>query len=165
MKLLTLIRHAKSSWAHPELDDIDRPLNARGLKAAPLMGQRLAVSRKDWSGVRMFTSPARRARDTAELIAAELSLSAGAITELPHLYTFDARELLLAIRTLPDDSEAVLLVAHNPAITEVANLLTGAQIDNVPTAGMVSMSLDIPGWRQAAAGDAILLEFDYPKRT
>ncbi|MDH3511983.1 MAG: histidine phosphatase family protein [Gammaproteobacteria bacterium] len=69
-KRLTLLRHAKSSWNNPSLDDRDRPLNKRGERDAPMMGQRLL--KKSTRPSLILTSPAKRARQTARLIAREI---------------------------------------------------------------------------------------------
>ena len=71
MKHLLLLRHAKSAWGDPSLADIDRPLAARGRKAAPQMGRELAT--RGWAPQTVLVSPARRARETWELVAAKLS--------------------------------------------------------------------------------------------
>lgn len=162
MKRLTLVRHAKSSWKHPELADFDRPLNKRGRRDAPFMAARLAQS-----GARpglILTSPALRARLTALPLREALQLAPERLVEEPRLYEADAGRLLEILRGLEAGIEHVLVVAHNPGLTDLVNLLSDAGIDNLPTCGIVSLAADIGRWGQLQPGRAQVLDFDYPKR-
>ncbi len=160
MKLLTLIRHAKSSWSQPELDDFERPLNRRGERDAPKMGKRLAALEPHPD--RFVSSPAVRARRTAEVIADAVS---GAAPELvDSLYLASPGRMLGVVHDLDDALEHVALVAHNPGTTEFANALADIRIDNVPTCGVVRLELAVDHWRDTAFGCARLLDFDFPKK-
>ena len=92
MKLLTLIRHAKSSWSDPTLKDFDRPLNKRGHRNAPLMGDMLRLKNIHFDQV--YSSPARRALDTAHYICAAVDYDLNRIEADPDLYHAGAGELL-----------------------------------------------------------------------
>ncbi len=162
MKTLTLLRHAKSSWDHPELADIDRPLNKRGKRDAPIMGERLA--RAGISPELILTSPARRARKTASRVARALGYPADRIVVDPRIYAAAPAELMALIRGLDDRWSDVMLVGHNPTLTELANELTAADIDNVPTAGVVRIRFPVPSWSDIRPGAGELTLFDYPKR-
>ncbi|NOT71630.1 MAG: histidine phosphatase family protein [Hyphomicrobium sp.] len=118
MLRLALLRHAKSSWAEPGLLDINRPLNARGRAAAPVMGHVLA-SLKFTPGA-ILCSPAKRTRETLELIAADVNASAAAVTYDENLYLAEAEELLQHLRALPDKVKCALVVGHNPGLHELA---------------------------------------------
>lgn len=162
MKRLTLIRHAKSSWDHPELSDFDRPLNKRGKRNAPEMGQRLAGH-----GLRpdlVVSSPARRALDTARVIAEAIGYPADAIRQDPNIYEASVGALLEVLAELPDECRHVVLFGHNPGLTDLANDLTRGGIDNVPTCGVVDCALDVRNWSEVGSGCGRLLEFDYPKK-
>ena len=90
MKSITLIRHAKSSWKDPTLPDFDRPLNKRGYRNAPFMGQLL--HEKGVAFERVYSSPARRAIDTAKYICSEIDYDLTEIKTDPSLYHADASD-------------------------------------------------------------------------
>ena len=162
MKRLLLIRHAKSSWEDLALRDFDRDLNERGRRDAPRMGERLAA-RGDRPDV-FVVSTARRARSTAELLAAELAFPIDRIGFRDELYLSSPAVMLDVIRQTAKEVETLALVAHNPGITELANQLAGGRrIDNMPTCAIATFQLPIDDWRQAGR-EAELVDFDYPKR-
>ncbi|MEQ8312909.1 MAG: histidine phosphatase family protein [Gammaproteobacteria bacterium] len=162
MKTLYLLRHAKSSWDDPDLKDFERPLSKRGRRDAPRMGERFK-SRGD--GLQcIICSPAVRTKTTAKLFAEAIDYPADDIASNPELYFAGSGMFLKAASLLDDGFDQAMLVGHNPAITEFANLMTNAGIDNIPTAGLVKMSLDIDQWSDIEAGSAELKEFDYPKK-
>lgn len=162
MKTLTLIRHAKSSWKDPTLRDFDRPLNKRGYRNAPFMGQLLNERGVNFD--RVYSSPARRAIDTAKYICTEIDHDLDEIKKDPSLYHADADDLLDFIGALDDELNDVALVGHNPALTELTNLLSAEPIDNVPTSGIVLFQVDIEHWRDLSKAKATLLGFEYPKK-
>jgi phosphohistidine phosphatase len=161
MKILTLIRHAKSSWDQPGLDDIDRPLNPRGRHDAPLMGSVLA--RRGFAPDRFFTSPALRALRTAQAIAAALGRPASWIRLDDRWYHRQSKGLLDVLRSLAPELQWVACVGHNPALTELVNRLAGKKVDNVPTAGIVQLHFEIDQWTQLGQVRALRMEIDFPK--
>lgn len=162
MKVLTLVRHAKSSWKDRELADFDRPLNARGKSDAPLMGRRLAARGRRPDLV--LSSPAKRAIATLKNIAREVGFSERDIVTDSRAYEADARELLFLVRGIDDVHHDVLLCGHNPGLTDFSNLITNRTIDNIPTCGVVSIRFPVDSWREVMPGSGELLYFDYPKR-
>ena len=162
MKLLTLIRHAKSSWKQAGIDDFDRPLNGRGERDAPRMGKRLA----DAGAVPdlIISSSARRALRTAQVIAEQLGIDPADVVLGSNLYLASPGQMLDTLRGLDPSLRHAALVAHNPGIGDLLNGLTGCRIDNVPTCGIARLRLDVERWSQTDLGVAELLEFDYPKR-
>ncbi|MGS2724535.1 SixA phosphatase family protein [Porticoccus sp. GXU_MW_L64] len=162
MKQLVLVRHAKSSWADESLRDIERPLNKRGLRNGPEMGLRLAAA--GVSVERIYSSPAVRAQHTAELLAEQLGFASGQIETLSSLYTFNYEELLSLVRSLDDNCDRVMLVCHNPAITDLVNFLALSHLGNIPTAGVATLHIQHTNWAEASAGSAELAHFDYPKK-
>ncbi|MDT8441912.1 MAG: histidine phosphatase family protein [Desulfuromonadales bacterium] len=162
MKQLILLRHAKSSWKDPTLDDFDRPLNKRGEAAAPVMGRRLAARRL--RPEQIVCSPARRTRMTAERVAAALGVPATAIEDRPELYAADLATLLACLRRLDDTWSTILLVGHNPGLTELANTLAPCRIDNIVTCGVVALGLPLTRWAELTPGCGRLLFYDDPKR-
>ena len=161
-KRLTLLRHAKSSWNNPGLDDRDRPLNKRGERDAPMMGQRLL--KKETRPSLILTSPAKRARQTARLIAREIGYPLEFLQTEHELYLADPGTMLAIIAQQDNAFNDIVLCAHNPGITDLANRLSGASIDNVPTCGMVFLEAEISSWDEINTSRCTLAEFDYPKR-
>lgn len=165
MKTLYLIRHAKSSWDAPELDDFERPLNKRGKKDAPAMANRLKERQKTPDF--MITSPATRAYDTCKEFAKILDYDKEKIKTEKRLYHATEDQFLTVIRELKDrendDDEVVLLFGHNPGLTEFVNLLLKENIDNIPTCGIVKANLKIDRWKDAQSGCGELEFFDFPK--
>jgi len=167
MKTLILIRHAKSSWKDPTLDDHDRPLNKRGLRDAPTMGRRLDAHLRTQTinGPDVWlSSSAERALATSRLISMELTLDTPPIEPTPALYSFDPIELLRVVRHLDARHQQVWIVGHNPAIADLAERLTGTALPKVPTCALLQIQLDAPTWREIEQHDAELLWFDYPNR-
>ncbi|MEX2468946.1 MAG: histidine phosphatase family protein [Pseudohongiellaceae bacterium] len=161
MKTLYLLRHAKSSWENPGLKDFERPLNERGTSDVPVMAERFNVRKKKVDCI--IASPAQRAKTTARLFARGIHYPEDNIASNPELY-FAGTGMLLKAASLADDTcESVMLVGHNPAITEFANAMAGCDIDNVPTCGLVELTLPVAHWADIELGGATLVEFDFPK--
>ena len=161
MKTLILVRHAKSSWKHPGLPDRLRPLNKRGQHDAPVMGKRLA--KREITPDLIVSSPAARAMATAESIAREIGHPEEEIRADERLYGASAFELLEIIQELDDALEHVMLIGHNPGLTDLANDL-GCDIDNIPTCGIVEMEFDTDSWAHVDDVDPACVDFDYPKK-
>jgi len=162
MKTLTLVRHAKSSWKDPTLADHDRPLNKRGRRDATRMGKRFAAAAMR-PGL-LVSSPAVRARCTAEMIARELGYAADRIVLDDRLYENGVAGMLDAVRELDDSVDHAVVFGHNPTLTMAVNQLTGSDIDNVPTCGVAHIRLATDSWAAVGIAEAELIEFDYPKR-
>ncbi len=162
MKVITLIRHAKSSWKFPELDDHDRPLNKRGKRDRFKMADYLA--QQAWTIEMVYSSTAKRALDYAQTLSQVASLPLAAKSDL---YTFSAERLLSFIESIDESLKDVALVGHNPAITSLTNILTNQVseqlIDNVPTAAMARIELPISSWRKISDGGGKLGVFQIPK--
>lgn len=160
-KRLTLVRHAKSSWSNPDLIDFERPLNKRGQRDAPLMGRYLAG--KDLHFDLLLVSPAIRARMTAEALAEQLEIDPARLTVNKGIYQATVSELVELLRSIADIHKNVLLLGHNPAITDLANYLVDGRLENIPTCGIFSVELQVPSWRQLDRAAAKLLFYDFPK--
>jgi len=163
MKTLHLLRHAKSSWDEPGLSDRERGLNKRGLRDAPRMGAALAGL---VAPMPVVASTAKRAQMTLE----GLCSSWPALAELEHrseeeLYTFSSSELCNWTAQQSDRVDALFLIGHNPAFTDTVNELAGEyQLNNLPTAGYVRLSLDIDQWGQLEQGVAVVEQSLFPKQ-
>ena len=160
MKHLLLLRHAKSSWKDAECDDFDRPLNKRGRRNAPLMGQRLAEHGEVPEVI--ISSPARRARDTAQLVAAAMHYDKSAIHFEPCIYDADVGTLIELIGHLEPSRQDVMLVGHNPGLTDLANLLAPCQINNIVTCGVVKLAFEADSWPDIQFSSGRMLFYDYP---
>lgn len=143
-KTLLILRHAKSSWNHPQLSDHARPLNTRGQKAAPRMGQLIYV--EDLVPDVILSSTARRALETAEIVA-EASGFAGEIIQLDDLYHGWPSDYLNVLRPLPDDIHIALVVGHNPGVEALLEILTD-ETEPMPTAALAHLKLPINSWNQ-----------------
>lgn len=162
MKNLVLIRHAKSSWDDPGLDDLERPLNGRGKRDAPLMGT--VLKERGLSPDIILTSPARRALKTAKVVAERLGFPTERLSIDGRIYLCGTATLLDLIQQLPDASDQVVVFGHNPDLTDLVNLLADAGIGNLPTCGAASLDFAVDSWAAVAAGAGRLRFFDYPKR-
>ena len=143
MKTLLIMRHAKSSWNYPELADYDRPLNARGKRDAPRMGQYLR--QEELIPDRILTSSAKRARKTANKVAKSCGYT-GKVKKLDALYDTVPGVYFEILQALPDTYERVMVVGHNPTMEQLVNHLTG-EIKRMPTAAIAHIELAIQSWK------------------
>ena len=159
MKTLLLMRHAKSSWKDDSLDDHDRPLNKRGKREAPRMGELL----KDQNLLPdyLLASSARRARKTAECVAFASGFR-GETRITSELYMAGTSKLLEIIAQTPESYQTLLLIAHNPGLEELLEHLT-SQYRALPTAAIANLRLEIPSWKQVTAIPASLVELWQPR--
>lgn len=163
MKTLHLMRHAKSAWEDPGLSDRERGLNTRGRRDAPRMGAALAACMAPMS---LAVSPAVRAQLTLEgLCAGWPALGALRHQAEDALYTFAAADLCAWLRARDDATQALFMLGHNPALTDLANsLCAGEGIANLPTAGYLELSLDIDRWRELRPGCGIRVASLFPRQ-
>ncbi|MEO5682539.1 MAG: histidine phosphatase family protein [Chitinophagaceae bacterium] len=162
MKTLLLIRHAKSSWEDAGTRDFDRSLNKRGLKDANEMAVRLS-SRIDTIDA-LITSPALRAKTTAEIFLATYKMKHDQLITEQELYLAPAYFFEQLISGIDNRFNTVAVFSHNPGITDFVNTLTAAvKTDNVPTCGIFAVKADIDSWKNFAAATKELLLYDYPK--
>jgi len=156
MKQLFVLRHAKSSWNHPELDDHDRPLNKRGERDAPRMGRLLLE--QTLLPDRIVSSTAARARATAEIVAEACGYGRQVVLTR-ELYLATPGDCLALLAQIPVEDESVMLVGHNPGTEELVELLTG-RAERMPTAALARIALPIDAWRSATrdmGGDLLAL--------
>ena len=161
MKALLLIRHAKSSWDNPVQNDFDRPLNARGLKDAPMMAQRLLDRKVKIDG--FFSSPAVRAKQTCSLFMEAFKVDESKIHLLSQLYLAVPDVFMQTIVNIPDLVSCAAIFSHNDGITEFANTLTNTHVDNMPTCSVFAVKADIETWKDFTKAKKEFWFFDYPK--
>ena len=169
MKTLVLLRHAKSAWSDPRLDDHDRPLNARGERAAKAMADHIAreVPRPDL----ILCSTAVRTRQTLAPLLKRLERAAPPISLEGGLYLASEGALLRRLQALAEDVTAVLLIGHNDGIGQLAAHLAG----DGPTEALTSLRAKFPTgalavlrtpdgpWSDLRPGCAKLQEFVRPR--
>jgi phosphohistidine phosphatase len=143
MKTLLVLRHAKSSWSDPALDDHDRPLSKRGRRDGPRMGALLRACGLMPDVV--ISSDAVRARLTAEAVAEAARFTGQSLLDR-RLYLASPADIRAVLRTVPDEAETVMIVGHNPGLEELVAQLTGEQRD-LPTAALAQIVLPIDRWR------------------
>ena len=162
MKNLYLTRHAKSSWGNPGLADIDRPLNGRGKKAAPLMGK-LIVDRGENPEL-LISSPANRAFSTAKEFAKEMGCAETNIIVNRAIYGAGAQQLLNLVQDVDDLYNSIMLFGHNPTFTSFCNMVSGENIVNVVTCGVVRIDFEFSSWKNIDFNSGRMIYYEYPKK-
>ncbi|MGI9393184.1 MAG: SixA phosphatase family protein [Boseongicola sp.] len=155
---LILMRHAKSSWDNPALDDFDRPLNARGNRDAPKVGQWLVD--QSLTPEKAICSSAVRAKQTLDSLGLQMP-----VDYLPELYMASPDRILGAIQA--ETGNTLLVVAHNPGMSMLAANLVSyppnhKRFDDFPTASTLALSIDIEYWSSLRPGTGAVLGFVTP---
>ena len=162
MKILTIVRHAKSSWKDTSLSDKKRPLNRRGKRDAPLMGERIHEH-----GIRpslIVSSPATRAWTTAKIIATAINYPREFLQKEDTLYLASLNEILDVVVAQDSGFNNLMLVGHNPGMTDFVNFLVPGLTNNLQTAGVVSVQIDQDNWSLYDRPTTELLVHDWPKK-
>ncbi len=160
-KILYLVRHAKSSWKDASLADIDRPLNQRGRRNAPLMAAWLAAQAEPPEFI--LSSPANRALTTARAMAQALGQGPDDIRVEQDLYFAGTHGMLRALERVDDGFHRVMMVGHNPAMTQLLNHLAGADVWNMPTCAIAAIAFDMDSWGLVDCTAGELLAYQTPK--
>ncbi len=161
MKTLYLVRHAKSSWDYPELDDFERPLSKRGRKSVLLMGTILKKLKAAPDLV--ISSPANRAAMTARLLADAIHYPLDKIQYSETIYLADETVLIQVIKNLSNSVNQAMFIGHNPGLTGLANTIGDQPIDNIPTGGVCCMDLKVTSWKGIREHGGKLRFFEFPK--
>lgn len=160
MKSLVLIRHAKSSWSNPLLDDFDRPLNKRGIKNAPFMAKMLR--KKELKPDLIISSPSIRTKDTLDFFIKEFDYKKEIIFE-KSIYEAPFENLLKVIKNIDDKHKTIFLFGHNPGLNDLTGFLLGEFKENIPTCGVLKIDFDTSKWEDIKEKIGILEFFIYPK--
>jgi len=161
MKTLYIIRHAKSSWDDPYLADFDRPLNGRGKRNVPDMGERLAAL-----GIKpdlLLSSPAKRAITTARGIAEAIGYDPALIRQDMGLYHASSANIKGIISETNDDVETLMVFGHNPGFTSLIGALSDFHPFNLPTCGVCGIRFQFKSWKDLLATKGEKIYYDYPK--
>lgn len=153
------MRHAKSSWGEASLADFERPLNERGLKAAPLVGR--FMRRQKLRPELILSSPAERARQTAALVAEAARLDAPLRYD-ERIYEATPARLFEVISQVEETVSELLLVGHNPGLEGLLEMLAGGS-RRMPTAALARVALDVEKWNRVREGVGRVELFVKPK--
>jgi len=168
LKTLTLLRHAKSGWDDPVTRDFDRPLNAKGKRAAQTVGRHLRDLGLEFDHV--VASPAIRVGETLDAVIAGYGRKLSPVWER-RIYLASAATLLDVVHELPGGAGRVLMVGHNPGLEDLVLMLVPGADDGLrglveqkyPTATFAEMTLDVDGWGAVQAGGATLTRYVRPR--
>ena len=152
MKELILLRHAKSSWDN-NLDDRNRPLTEKGVNR--IINISKASSDFFLNIDIIYSSPAIRAISTAIITSTVLNINFSKMNVDENLYSFSSQNILRFIRSIDNKFNRVLCVGHNPAFTDVANLLGNKQLIHLPTAGWIKFKFNESNWKDLKNGESI----------
>lgn len=162
MKTIYLVRHAKSDWDNSDLLDIDRPLNQRGYSDAVRMSQFLKENKIAPDVI--ISSPAIRAISTALIFTRNLNYDTSEVTIQPDLYESSLKKYLSCISKIDEKYKSAMLFAHNPFISETANILTDALNTEMQTCAVVGISFDeCVDWSEVAKSKGKLELYEFPK--
>lgn len=144
MKELILIRHGKSSWDN-NLKDHDRPLKKRAYNDAQVVAKEL-LKKDIYFNYLMMSSTAVRAKTTAKLYQELLKVEETKLSLEEELYNFDMFDILHFLKKVPTSIHQLILVGHNPGLTEVANFLGSQYFSYLPTSGAVKINFNAKNW-------------------
>lgn len=159
MKRLTLIRHGKSSWNYG-LPDHDRPLKKRATADASVVISAFKTQLQGFTPM-LWSSSAKRALETAKMFREQLRIDERSFLVKQELYTFDSDELKTVVSLCDDSISDLIVVGHNPAITDLVNELGTTGFDNVPTTGLVALEFQTNKWTDISDGKTV--SYFFPK--
>ncbi len=161
MLTIYIVRHAKSSWAELGVEDHDRKLNERGIGDLVRMGEE--VKRRNWIPEIIYSSTAARAMATAQGIGENISISKSDIIFDSSLYLCTAKTIQDFLSGIDKDVTSVMLVGHNPGLTDFYNEYTDIKIDNVPTCAIGAFQSEENDWKSINQSEWKSIGFIYPK--
>jgi len=159
MRILYLLRHAKSSWKDASLSDFERPLKERGREAAEQMGVFLASKKATVSA--LIVSPAVRTRQTIEIVLRHVPLGVEPQFD-QRIYEASLSTLVQVVSEIADDKQSAMVVGHNPGMEEMLAFLTH-ETRHMPTGAVARITLDCASWKEAGRGTGKLDWFVAPK--
>jgi len=162
MKTLYIVRHAKSSWESPDLDDLNRPVIENGIRKTKkvidfLLNENVGVDL-------IISSHALRAIETARLLADGLGYQKSDILINTNIYNSDEEHMLNEVYALPNDKDNIMLIGHNPTFTQFANFFLAKKIDFLPTSAVISISFDTERWEKIESCIKKVNFVAFPKR-
>ncbi|MDG1253079.1 MAG: histidine phosphatase family protein [Schleiferiaceae bacterium] len=160
MKTVYLVRHAKSSWDYPHLDDRDRPLKGRGMRDAHLMAD--YVTQQSDVTPRLYSSPATRAVHTAMIFARHFQIPLDSVSVKEELYESSSDQIRDFLQGMPLRDDSVMIFGHNPTFEEFIDRCLHQPLGRVPTAAVACLHFPVADWKDLDF-EAELLFFDFPK--
>lgn len=161
MKKVTLIRHAKSSWENPQLRDIDRPLNNKGVSDANLMAN--VLIQKNIIPDRIVCSPARRTQETCGIIMANLELSPHIKSIEENIYFKSNEAIIETLQQINNKFEHTFLFGHQPFIASLYAQFCIEDLDHIPTCGICHIHFEIDDWKDLNKGLGTSIFVIFPK--
>ncbi len=160
MKRLILIRHSKSSWKDLSLTDFNRPLNNRGKSDGPLMADYLKskIKKIDY----LHSSSSVRTFETSKYFIKQIQF--GKIQYDDSLYHCSATSILNMISSYSDNYQSVMIIAHNPGLTNLINNITNVALDNLPTTGLAEIEFNCNSWSKISYENCNLIDLKFPKQ-
>ena len=161
MKTLYIVRHAKSSWEFPRLSDAERPLLEKGKERTKLVARYL---KKNKISVDLINSShATRATETATMLAQAIGYPVESIQINRMLYHANSVNIFDQFYEVPDPVQSLMIVGHNPTLTDFANHFLDEKIEWLPTSGIVSISFDADSWNNLPEAKRKINFVIYPK--
>ena len=160
MKRLIIIRHSKSSWKDLSLTDFNRPLNRRGKSDGPLMANYLMskIDKIDY----LHSSSSVRTFETSKYFIKKIQF--GKVEYDDSLFHSSATSILNMISNYLEDYQSVMIIAHNPGLTNLINNITNISLDNLPTTGLAEIEFNINSWSNISYENSNLLNLKFPKQ-
>ncbi len=156
------MRHAKSSWENPGLDDFNRPLLQKGISRTSLVSK--ALMENDFIPDQIISSPAVRALSTANLVIENLNLSAEIVIQEQNLYFRGEEDYFNAVFACSDEINTLMIVGHNPMITAFCNYFLTEKIDNLPTSGIIGLEFETENWEDVTSTTCYNFARYFPKK-
>jgi len=153
---IVLVRHGKSSWEFNVSDD-QRPLKSRGYKDVSMVAS--AFKSQNFTPEIILTSPAKRAKDTAEIFIKKAEYEGIEIKKIDEMYDFSGNKVIKFVKSMGKRHKKIMLFGHNNAFTSISNTFGSILIDNLPTSGLVHMKFNISEWSKLQKGETILTIF------
>ena len=160
MKRLMLVRHAKASWRHFSGSDYKRPINTLGKSDANLIGQYLY--KNNYCPSYIISSHATRTLETSKILIQKLQYNKEIETQ-PSIYNGNVQSILQLIYNVNDKHESIMLIGHNPIITELANHISNVKIDYMPTCATIIIDFNVI-WKEIKNNNGVLVDFIWPKK-
>lgn len=160
LKTLYLLRHARTQEKLPDQSDFERELSPIGLQNSTRMG--IQFSKHNINIDMIVSSPAKRAEATATLIAEQIKFDTDRIHFNDSIYEASVRTLLQLINNFKDSWNTVLLVAHNPSISYLAEYISDSQVGNLTTCGVVKINFENFTWGKITEKSGAFQSYDYP---
>ena len=161
-KILHIVRHAKSSWDYDNISDIDRPLKIKGIQNAYEMARRIKI--RNTLPESIISSPATRAIQTAIIFARVFEFPLSKIIIEENLYATEEDFIIDLIKKTDNSISSLMIFGHNPELTNFANIFVKDKIENISTAGIVSLVFGIDKWKDISRKKLVSEQFDFPKK-